>query len=158
MVGVTPLPGSNFGTGGSHDLGSLLPGDSFAFTVNNSSADLATTANLTALTLRSYTLGDPSLFDLVGFTNGLDLASGGGSAMLSLQAQAGLPAGAFSFTLSLNTDQYADYQAAGKQFSYTFTGINAAAVPEPGSIALMLAGMGALALLRRRRGPPEPHA
>ena len=157
-AGVTPLLGSNFGTGGSHDLGSLLPGDSFAFTVNNSSADLATTANLTALTLRSYTLSDPSLFDLVGFTNGLELAAGGGTAALSLQAKAGLPAGAFSFTLTLNTDQYADYQAAGKQFSYTFTGMNAAAVPEPGSVALMLAGIGALALLRRRRGPPEPRA
>ena len=88
----------------------------------------------------------------------MELAAGGGTAALSLQAQAGMPAGTFSFTLSLNTDQYADYQAAGKQFSYTFTGINAAAVPEPGSIALMLAGMGTLALLRRRRGPPEPHA
>lgn len=58
----------------------------------------------------------------------------------------------------MNTDQYADYQAAGKQFSYTFTGMNAAAVPEPGSVVLMLAGMGALALLRRRRDPPEPRA
>ena len=158
VAGVTPLLGSNFGTGGSHALGSLMPGDSFAFKVTNNSADLATTANLVALTLRSYTLSDPSLFDVVGFTNGVELAAGGGTAALSLQAKAGLPAGAFSFTLTLDTDQYADYQAAGKQFSYTFTGMNAAAVPEPGSIALILAGMGALALLRRRRGPPEPHA
>ena len=84
--------------------------------------------------------------------------SDGGAGRPGGQAQAGLPAGAFSFTLSLNTDQYADHQAAGKQFSYTFTGMNAAAVPEPGSVVLMLAGLGALALLRRRRGPPEPHA
>ncbi len=150
--GVTPLLASNFGTGGIHALGAVLPGDSFAFLVSNSSTDLANSSKLTALTLRSYTLSDPSLFDLVGFSNGMELAAGGGLAALSLQARAGLPPGAFSFTLTLNTDQYADYQASGRQFSYSFSGFNAAAVPEPGSTALLLGGLVALAAWRRRSG------
>lgn len=152
-AGVTPLLGSTFGTGGSHDLGS---GDSFSFNVTNTSADLATPGNLTALTLLSYTFSDPGLFDLVGFNSGVELAAGGGLAALSLRAKDGLPAGAFSLSLTLNTDQYANFQTAGKQFSYTFTGLNATPVPEPGPVAMLLAGLGVLALLRRRTVPPRP--
>lgn len=158
VAGVTPLLSSTFGTGGSHDLGSVLPGDSFLFEVTNTSADLATPGNLTALTLLSYALSNPALFDLAGFSNGMELAAGGGMATLSLHAKAGLPAGAFSFTLTLNTDQYADYQTAGQQFSYTFTGLHTTAVPEPGSTAMFLAGLGGLALLRRRTGSPALRA
>ena len=55
----------------------------------------------------------------------------GSLAALSRQAKAGLPADALSFTLTLLTDQYADDRTAGKQSRYTFSGINAAAVPVP---------------------------
>jgi len=149
---VGPLLGSNFGTGGSHDLGAILPGDSVAITITNTSADVANQHQLTGLTLLSYTLSNPAQFDLTGFTSGMELAAGGGSVPLSLHAKASLPPGAFSVMLTLNTDQEADYRAAGRQFGYTFTGFNAVAVPEPESAALLLAGLGALALWRRRQG------
>ena len=79
----------------------------------------------------------------------------GSLAALSRQAKAGLPADALSFTLTLLTDQYADDRTAGKQSRYTFSGINAAAVPMPvpdlGSMAMSLAGRGAAGLLARQR-------
>ena len=153
-AGVSPRLDSTFGTGGTYDLGSVLPGDSFIFNVTNASTDVATTTNLTALTLLSFTLSDTSLFEMVGFADGMELAAGGGLAALSLRAKAGMPPGAFSLVLTLTTDQFADYQTAGKQFSYTFTGPTAAPVPVPGSWALFLIGLSGLARVRRRAGLP----
>lgn len=124
----SPRLSSNFGTGGTHDLGTVVPGGSFAFSVSNASNDSVTGANLTALTLRSFTLAGPdgSWFDLAGFTGGMALAPGG-LAGLSLLAKSGLPPGVFAFSLTLITDQFADYGAAGKQFSYSFSGSNGTA-------------------------------
>lgn len=151
---VSPRLSSNFGTGGTHAVGTLAPGDSFAFSVSNASTDSANQPQLTALTLRSFTLAgqDGAWFDLVGFTSGMTLAPGG-LAGLSVHAKAGLPAGGFAFSLTLDTDQFADYGMAGKQFAYSFTGSNGVAlVPEPGSAALALAGLGLMgALFGRRR-------
>jgi hypothetical protein len=153
---VSPRLSSNFGTSGTHAVGTVLPGGSFAFSVSNASTDSATGANLTALTLRAFTLAgaDGSWFDLAGFTSGMTLAPGG-LAGLSVLAKAGLPAGAFAFSLTLNTDQFADYGMAGKQFAYSFTGSNGTApVPEPGSAILALAGLGLMgAWFGRRRRP-----
>lgn len=152
---VSPRLSSNFGTSGTHAVGTVSPGGSFAFNVSNTSADVATGANLMTLTLRSFTLAgaDGSWFDLAGFSSGMTLAPGG-LAGLSLLAKAGLPAGAFAFSLTLDTDQFADYGMAGKQFAYSFTGSNGTApVPEPGSAALALAGLGLMGawVSRRRR-------
>lgn len=151
-AGVTPLLGGTLGGGGVHDLGAVQPGDSFSFRVVNTSTDMATMANLTALTLLSYALSDDRLFELAGFSEGMELQAGGGWAALALRAKASLPAGAFTFTLTLVTDQYADYRTAGKQFSYTFTGLSAAPVPEPAALALWLAGLVVLGAAARRRG------
>ena len=141
---VSPQLASNFGTGGTHAVGTVMPGGSFALGLSNASTDVANQGNLTALTLRSFSLTGQagSWFDLAGFNPGMSLAPGG-LAGLSLQAKAGLPAGVFAFSLTLGTDQFADYGASGQQFSYSFTGSNGAVpVPEPGSAALALAGLG----------------
>ena len=150
---VSPRLSSTFGTGGAHAVGTLAPGDSFAFGVSNTSTNVANLAHLTALTLRSFTLAgqDGAWFDLVGFTSGMTLAPGG-LAGLSVHAKASLPAGAFAFSLTLDTDQFADYGMAGKQFAYSFTGSNGVAlVPEPASAALALAGLGLMGALSGRR-------
>ena len=163
--GVTPLLNSNFGTGGSHDVGTLGAGDTFNFAVANASTDSATPSDLTTLTLLDVLLGgdDDPYFALTGFTPGMTLTVASGWFPFQLQAQTGLPADAFSFTLTLSTDQYADYGSAGRQFTYTFTGVGATTgndVPEPGSLALVLGALGAAALggrmrARRRAGVPR---
>ena len=149
--GVRPLLTSSFSAGGSNDLGPVNAGDGFSFQVVNASADKANDSRLTGLTLLSYSFSDPTWFQLVGFTPGMELAADGGLTTFSLQAQAGLPAGAFAFTLTLNTDQNADYQAPGQSFVYSFSGFHAAVVPEPGAAALLLAGLLSLGGLARRQ-------
>lgn len=106
-TGVSPLLDSSFGTGGSHDPGALQPGAVIAVNVANLSTDLASPGNLTALTLRSFTLSEPGLFELTGFAGGMQLDAGHGLGAFSLHAGAGQPTGPLSFTLTLNTDQFA---------------------------------------------------
>ncbi len=150
---VSPRLDSTIGTGGSHALGSMAAGDSFKFEVRNATTDSANQPELTLLTLNSYTLGGSSAswFSLAGFTDGMTLAPGD-MADLTLLAKPGRPAGAFSLTLTLSTDQFADPGALGQSFVYTFNGV--AMVPEPASAVMALAGLGLLGVLlgRRRKG------
>jgi len=154
--GVTPLLGSNFGTGGAHNVGSLLPASGFAFNVQNVSTDTANQGELTGLSLLSYTLSglDAAFFELADFTPGMVLASLGGQAALTLRALPGWAGGAFSFSLQLLTDQYANFGQAGRQFTYDFSGIAApgSVVPEPVSLGLVLTALAACAATARRRG------
>jgi hypothetical protein len=153
--GVTPLLGSNFGTGGAFNVGSLLPASGFALNLQNVSPDMANRSELTGLSLLSYTLSglDAAFFELADFTPGTVLASTGGLALMSLRALPGWSGGAFSFSLQLLTDQYANFGQAGRLFTYSFSGIAApgSVVPEPVSLGLVLTALAACAATARRR-------
>jgi hypothetical protein len=157
-VAVGPQIDSLFGAGGVFDVGDVAAGDDILMAFRNASGDPAL-GDLTSLTLFSALLGgaDAGLFSLVGFAPDV-LEAGENGVGFSLHAGNG--SGAFSFTLSVLTDQFANFGSAGQTFVYTFNGhfLDAAnGVPEPASVALVLGALGVLAAARRRqplRAPP----
>jgi hypothetical protein len=157
---VGPVWASSLGAPGRIDLGTV-PGDTVLdVSWRNATRDLGYASRLTQLTLLAGALGgrDGASFEIVGLVPGAVADFGDAAQGFAVQlrrangtAAAGLFAdGPFDFTLSLLTDVLADPGERGEVLSWRITG-NVAAIPEPGTWALWLAGLAAVAWVGRRR-------
>jgi hypothetical protein len=118
--------------------------------VTNISTDLGTADTLTALTLLSATLSgsEPGDFQINGFVPSTVLLELGTTNInLAVVNPGSLTPGLHTATLTVQTDQSADYGATGQAFSYI---VAYNAVPEPASLGL-LGGVLALAGRRSRK-------
>jgi hypothetical protein len=148
-TGVGPVYGSSTPSGGTLSFAALSGSNMLAISNTTSDPNLG---SLTSLTLLSAHLSgvDASLFSLANFTAGMQLAEGG-TFGLELDYSSS-DAGPHSAQLTIVTDEGAALGAAGDQFTYNLAAAGAViAVPEPGPLQLLLAGLVGMGMLLRQR-------
>ena len=148
-TGVGPVYGSSTPSGGTLSFAALS--GSNMLTISNTTSD-PNLGSLTSLTLLSAHLSgvDASLFSLANFTAGVQLAKGG-TFGLELDYSSS-DAGPHSAQLTIVTDEGAALGAAGDKFTYNLGAAGVViAVPEPGSLQLLLAGLVGMGMLLRQR-------
>ena len=111
----------------------------------------ALTANLRFLSLAEGTPGGP--LKAVLAPTSPDLAAGSGNWTLTLTANGGAT-GTFSDTITLNLSDEDILGAAGQTLTVSVTA-TFVPVPEPGTVAFLVASAGAVGYARRRRRPPD---
>jgi hypothetical protein len=136
----------------------ISPGIIFDFNsvvVGNSASTVFTLANLPSLLSKGLGIDDLTIFSIIaggpfsanGIASGTVL-DGGQSAMFMTQFSP-TAVGSYVQTLSVSTDQFANFGQAGQEFTITLRGVGIA-VPEPKTWALLLAGFGFSGLMLRR--------
>ena len=154
-TGVGPEFNSNYGNSPSAngnstiDFGTILPGESSFrdLIISNDTTDSALLGDLTKLTIFSssnITGGSPFLLTPFATAH----LSPNNTITLHLSFS-GLAPGTYDDTLVIRTDQNAAYNATGETFSFNLHGI--ILVPEPGSLLVLVVGLGGISLFRRRR-------
>ncbi len=152
--GVGPQYATSMATNSEIDFGNVSTQALRTLSITNATPDPDLGA-LTGLTLLSYQISGPdaSFFSLSGFTPGTLLAAGN-NIDLGLVFSAGATPGMRAATLRLSTDENAALGQSGTEFSYTLAATSVTPVPEPHTVAMLLAGlcMVGVKLRNRRQG------
>ena len=168
LSGVSSYSGSTVLSGGTLVLdGANRLAAASALALNGGTLQLLNAGGANGQTFSSLTLGADSVIDLGGSSltfSGLGTIANGKTLTLLDYVAAASPNYAIRVLGNVSADAsfqslLSTLQIDGKKARYHFDGVytDVTAVPEPGSLALMLAGLGAMSLVARRRRSAAPH-